>query len=192
VQDDLDALDDTLTAALNNHPKVLAIGPVGLDEPYAPYTIPQQVEQLVRQLELAADFGLPVVLTHNRSFNHLKAVLEGLEPETLPTLIWANPLENEADIALIRKLDAYVLVRPEITYDTHRPAREALRRILPERWLLAGGSSLVSPQNRSGHPNGPEGLLHTLKAFALLLDKPVPEVRETLNANARRVFGVGG
>ncbi|MFZ2586870.1 MAG: TatD family hydrolase [Alphaproteobacteria bacterium] len=186
VQDDLDALDDTLTTLLNDNPKLLAVGPVGLDEPYAPYTIPQQVEQLVRQLELAHDFGLPVILAHARSLPHMKAVLEGLE--NLPKLIWANPLETEEDIALVRKLDAYVLVRPEITYEEHRVARENLRRILPERWLLGSGSSLVAPHARSGHPNGPEGLAHTLKTFAALLDKPVAEVRTMLNANARAVF----
>lgn len=182
----LEELDDKLTVLLNDNPKILAVGPLGLDEPYAPYALPQQVEQMAVQMQVAADFDLPIVLSHRRSLPSMQAVLEGIQGA--PSLIWADPLETEDDVSFLRKLGAYVLVRPEITHEANRSARENLRRILPDRLLLACGSSLVSTATRVGHAGGPEGLADTLKTYAAMLDKPVKDVLRTLNQNAKGVY----
>lgn len=184
--DDLDALDDALTAYINDNPKVIALGVLGLDEPYAPYTLPQQMRQLSLQLELAADFGLPVLLGHRRSLGPLTACLEQTSEQ--PALIWADTLETAEELALVQRMGMQVLVRPEITYDSHAAYRDLLKQVPASRHLLGSGSVLVAPASRSGHAGGPENLLPTLKAYAALMNEDPADAREKLNRNARAVY----
>lgn len=186
LAEDLDALDARLTELLNGHGKMIAFGPVGLDEPYAPYALKQQKVQLAMQLELAADFGLPTLVGHRRSLPHLAEVLAA--QESLPPLVWADVLAEEAELELVMRYDMYVLVRPELTFEGQAMYKDLLMKVPAGRHILSSGGALVAPASRSGHPGGPENLLPTLKAYAELTGKPVNEVREALNRHARALF----
>ncbi|MCP5405862.1 MAG: TatD family hydrolase [Pseudomonadaceae bacterium] len=186
LQDDAEALDRALTKLINDNPKIIALGPLLIDEPYAPYTLPQQEAQLLVQLEIAADFGLPAFVGHRRSLASLQDCLG--RAEGLPKLVWADMLADEAELALVKQHDMHVLVRPELTYAANDGYRQLVKKVPENRLLLGAGSALVAPQSRSGHAGGPESLPPTLKALAELLDKPIKELREVLNRTAHTLF----
>lgn len=190
LADDLDDLDERLTALLNANPKLIAVGLLALDEPYAPYTLPQQVRQLELQLDIARDFNLPAFIGHRRSLGPLAQCL--LSAESLPPLVWADPLAAPEELELVKELNMSVLIRAELTHAANTAYRELLLQVPENKRLLGGGSALVAAESRSGHRNGPEALPHILKAYTGLLgregDSAQKEQLEILNRNAQRLF----
>lgn len=187
VAGDLQVLDETLTALLNDNPKLIAVGLLGLDEPYAPYALKAQQAQMTLQLELAADFGVPAYIGHRKSLPALTAVLENA---ALPRLIWADVLQDEAELALIHKYDMHVLVRPELTHATPlgQTYKDLIAKVAPNRHLLSSGSTLVAAAGREGERNSLSGLDASLKALAELMGEQPRETVQRSNNNAQALF----
>ncbi len=180
-----DALDESLTTLLNTHPKLIALGPLGIDEPFAPYHLEQQKEQLAIQLDIAADFDLPVILSHRQSLAHVRDVLE--KAERLPQIIWLDVLTTEDDLNLVRQFNMYVVLRPEITAPDF-PHVHLYRAVKEDHRLMASGSALVAPHGFQGHFNQPKFLKNTLQSAVKVLFAPEKEITLTTNANLAGLF----
>lgn len=181
----MDALDEALTNLLNSNPKLIALGPLGIDEPFAPYRLQDQKDQLAVQLDIAADFGLPVILTHRQSLQHVADVLE--QAEQLPPIIWLDVIANEQEAALVAKYGMYVALRPEITTPDF-PQAHLYRSIPAEKRLLASGSALVAPHGFSGHFNQPKFLKNSLEAASKMLFQSERELTIGTNTNLANLF----
>lgn len=182
----LDVLDDALTNLLNNNPKLIALGPIGLDEPFAPYTIVQQQAQLAMQLEVAADFGVPVILTQRQSLAHMRQTLQGAQG-SLPQLVWLEPIQSEEECKLVEDFAMYAVLRPELTTPGTASA-EFYRRIAPNKLLLGSGSALVAPNGFAGHFNQPKFLKNTLTASARILGMSEDALLRQTNTNLAKLF----
>jgi TatD DNase family protein len=184
VWPNLDHLDEHLTGLLNTYPKLIAVGPIGIDEPFAPYLLEQQQQQLALQLDLAADFGLPAILTHRGSLAHIVSVLE--QAQTLPPLIWLPPLDTPEEAEVVKRFAMHAVLSPEIT----APAfpREFIGQVPVEKLLLASGSALVAPHGFSGHFNQPRFLLNSIQSGARLLYEKDDSVLKTTNYNLAHLF----
>ncbi|MBI1309549.1 MAG: hypothetical protein GC129_06880 [Proteobacteria bacterium] len=183
--DDLDVMDDYFTNFLNNNAKVIALGPVGLDEPFAPYSIAQQQAQLARQLEIAADFSLPVILTNRNSHAKLAEILAA--SSNLPPLVYYPPLVAEADLNLVKQFNMYAVLRPEITAPDF--AGSPYYQAIPaNRLLMASGSALVAPHGFAGHFNQPKYMATTLEAAAKMLSRKPAELQAQTNRNLTTLF----
>lgn len=180
----LDNLDEHLTALLNQHPKLIAIGPVGIDEPFAPYLLEQQQQQLALQLDLAADFGLPAILTHRGSLAHIATVLAAAE--RLPQLIWLPPLDTPEEAGVVQRFGMHAVFTPEITAPGF--PGQFLHQVPVGKVLLASGSALVAPHGFQGHFNQPRFLLNSLQASARLLGEKESLVLQTTNHNLAHLF----
>lgn len=181
----LDALDEALTSLLNTHPKLIALGPVGIDETFAPYQLVKQQEQLALQLDIAADFNLPVIIQHRQSLQHLAAVLRAA-PQ-LPQLIWLDVITSEEELALTKEFGMDVVLRPEIT--TPNFSGTAFYRNIPaSKRLLASGNALVAPHGFSGHFNQPKFLQNTMQAAAKILFVQEAEITAVTNQNLATLF----
>lgn len=180
-----DALDECLTNLLNTHPKLIALGPLGIDEPFAPYQLGNQQQQLAVQLDIAADFNLPVILSHRQSLPHMRAVLEAAEQ--LPPLIWLDVLATEEDLALVEQFNMSVVLRPELTSPDFTTAH-LYRKLPAEKRLLASGSALVAPHGFQGHFNQPKFLQNTLQSAAKSTFSTEKDLTATTNRNLASLF----
>ncbi len=161
----LENLDNFLTNLLNTQRKFIAVGPIGLDEPFAPYTLAQQQAQLALQLEIAADFNLPALLTTRKSTEALAETLGNMTK--LPPLVYLDAITKQAEADLVKRFGMYALLRPEITSPEF--AGKAFYREIPaNRLLLASGSALVAPHGFAGHFNQPKFLENSLTTAAKL------------------------
>ncbi len=189
ILDDIEAMDATLTNLLNNNPKLLAVGPVGIDLTYTSHNLPHQAAQMARQLEIAYDFGLPALVFQNGALDELRGILE--QGISLPKkLVWLKPIQSAEELALIEEFNFYVAFRAEITWPKEAFYRQAARRVLPHRWLAGSGNSLKSTHNRAGQFNSAAGLDEIIVALAGLTGvKDVNQLRDRLNMNFAQVYG---
>lgn len=185
-----DALAAKLTELFEQHANLVGLGPVGLDEAFAPYAYAKQQQQLALQVHMAAAWGVPVWLSHRHGAPDLRTVL-GAMPK-LPTMVMADVLETQDDVALVEDFGAYVLLRPELTDPAQTFYRMAVMQVPVKNLLLASGSALVAPHGFAGHFNQPKFLGNTLQTASNLLNTTPEALRQQLNLNLMSVLGVVG
>lgn len=182
-------LDEKLSHLLNEHPKLVALGPLGIDEPFAPYTLSQQEQQLDLQLDIAQDFNLPVLLTHRKSLSHLADVLAQRKGKRLPRLVYLEALTTPEELDLVKRFNMSVVLRPEVTPPEFATQYKALyEEIAEDKLLLGSGSALVAPHGFSGHFNQPKFLHNSLIASCKLLTYSEHKLLSVTNRNLAELF----
>jgi TatD DNase family protein len=170
---------------LLRHPKAVAVGETGLDNVRSHTSAEEQLSLFERQLELADELALPVVV-HNREASHATAdVLAGFgravvlhcfsSPELLP-------------VALERGY--YVSFAGNATYPKASELREAAAQVPGDRILVETDSPYLAPQPVRGKRNEPANLLHTIAALAAARGETMDELAARSHANAAAAFGL--
>lgn len=172
--------------ALLSHPKVLALGEIGLDYhwDYAPRDIQHQA--LRDQLDLAERTGKPVVFHAREAYSDLLDVLEGRP--ILPYLFHCFA-GNAEEAARGVALGAYFGVDGPVTYPKAEGLREVIRTIPVDRLVVETDSPYMSPAPYRGKPNQPAFVAHVAAGLAKTLGLEEAAVAEITTANAVRFFG---
>lgn len=173
----------TRLRALLEHPRVVALGEIGLDYHWSYASREEQFLALHRQLDLASETGRPVVFHAREAYDDLLEVLEA-RPR-IPYLFhcWAGDLA-QAERAL--SLGAMFGVDGPVTYKKSDGLRECLRYIGLDRLVLETDSPYLTPTPHRGKPNEPANIPLINDALAAIfgLDRETCAGRTTRNAEA--------
>ena len=178
--DELDALRDLLSNG-----GFCAVGEIGLDFHYDLQPRPVQAEQLARQLELAADLDLPVVIHVREAHEEMAAMLKKHRGNRgVIHSFTAGPAEAE------RYLDLgwYLAFNGVLTFKNADEVREAARLAPVDRLLVETDSPYLAPMPHRGKRCEPALVLNTLERLAGLHGLPVEELGAITTENARRLF----
>ncbi|MDD9920490.1 MAG: TatD family hydrolase, partial [Alphaproteobacteria bacterium] len=117
----LDDIDRTLTEAFNTYEELVAIGPIGLDVVRLDKeSLPQQKALLKRQLEIAVDFFVPVLLSHSSAADLLRSTIEEFPQKDELIAIWTNPLSCKNSFDWVIKNGFYIAIDAQITYENQK------------------------------------------------------------------------
>lgn len=169
------------------HPKVCALGEIGLDYhwDYAPRE--QQARALRDQLELARRMDVPVVFHARKAYGDLLDLLEGAPPHRYLFHCFSG---SEEDARRAVALDAYFGVDGPVTYKGAAELREVLNMLPRERLVLETDSPYMTPAPFRGKPNRPAYLPYINRALSALLELSEEACGGLTTANARRFFGL--
>jgi TatD DNase family protein len=180
--------DDGLAGlkALLGHPKVVAVGEIGLDYYRDHASRDEQHRCLRAQLDMAYEAGLPVVFHCRDAYDDLLAVLER-EPKH-PWLFHCFA-GNDANADRAVALDAYFGVDGPVTYKSADALRATLARLPRDRVVVETDAPWMSPHPHRGERNRPAwvGLVNIGLAGALGVSPA--ECAELTTRNAREFFG---
>ncbi|MBP7340811.1 MAG: TatD family hydrolase [Smithellaceae bacterium] len=180
------ALDEL--KALAADPKVVAYGEIGLDFFRNLSPRKQQTDMFARQLELAGELNLPVVI-HDREAHE----------ETL-ALIRASGIRRgvfhcfSGDWTMARQcldLGFYLSVPGVVTFEKSHTLREVVRQAPLERLLLETDCPYLAPVPHRGQRNEPAFIVHTAKKVARIKDRDWEDVARTASENTRTLFRLG-
>lgn len=179
--------DYALLRELACHPKVVAYGEIGLDyvKDYSPPAL--QREHFVRQVALARELALPLII-HDREAH----------ADTLAILRQALPLKaggvmhcfsgDAAFAAEVLALGFYISIPGVVTFPKAEVMQEAVRQVPLDRLLLETDGPFLAPVPRRGKRNEPQLLLHTAHKVAELKGVSLEEVARATTANAEKLF----
>ena len=177
---------------LARHPRVVAIGEIGLDYHYDFSPRPVQRAVLERQLALAAELGMPVILHNRESDEDLRSVVDGSVGDGAGSLRGVLHCflagGDMAAWALARGL--YLGVAGPVTFRWADDLREVLRDVPLDRLLIETDSPYLAPVPRRGRRNEPAYVAHVAEGLAAVLGAAPEEVAERTGANARRLLGL--
>ena len=172
---------------LFQHPKVVAIGEIGLDFYWDRATPEEQHRALRDQLDLAEELDAPVVFHCRDAYDELLPVLENRVVRPYLMHCWAG---NMAQAERAVKLDCYFGVDGPVTYRKNEELREVLRALPLERLLIETDAPWLTPEPHRGKRNHPRFLPLVAERLAALRGIEKGKMVRVLDENARRFFGL--
>ena len=194
--------EDTIDAlrVMAAHHKVVAIGEIGLDFYWDKATPEAQQRVFLRQLDLAADLGLPVII-HSRDAN--AAVAEVLDTWVTSAGFAASPLAGRpfagvlhafsGDLALAERAYGWNFVLGLGGPTTFRNAH-VLRALVPtlrlDRLMLETDAPYLAPHPHRGKRNEPAYIALVCEQLAQLYALSPAEIAGRTTATALRFYGL--
>lgn len=176
----LEKLRDLLT-----HPKVLAVGEIGLDYHYN-FSPPEiQRDLFHRQLEIAARAAKPVIIHTREAWEDTLAILrEAWSGPCVLHCFTGSP--GQARQAL--DLGYYLSFAGVVTFPKAAELREAAALVPADRLLIETDAPYLAPVPHRGKRNEPAFILETLRALAALRQTDPAALAAQTTANFDRLF----
>ena len=180
------AVDDGALAEicrLQNHPKAVAVGEIGLDyfRDYAPRDA--QMKLFEAQLAMAADIDAPVVIHTRAADADTLAVLAGFSGRVV-LHCFSSP--HLLETALERRW--YVSFAGNATFPKAVDLRLAATQVPADRILAETDAPYLAPQPVRGKRNEPAYVMHTLAALAHARSEDASDLERQIERNAAECF----
>lgn len=170
------------------HPKVVAIGEIGLDYHYDHSPRPVQQEVFVRQLDVAREMGKPVIIhereAHADMLTLVKSAGQGL---TGVFHCFSGSLETAREAI---KLGFYISLAGPVTFSNSVKAKQVAAGVPLDRLLIETDSPYLTPHPLRGRRNEPAFVRHVAEEVARLREISIEEVTAATTANVKRLFQI--
>ncbi len=168
--------------------KVVAIGEIGLDYHYDHSARDIQRAVFSRQLELAKETGLPVVV-HSREANKDTLKILGESGVTKGVLHCFSGDIDMAEKAMA--MGFYISVAGHVTFKKASKLKEVAAAIPDDYLLIETDAPYLSPEPLRGRRNEPAFILHTARTIADIRGVSIEDIDRITTVNAGRLFGIG-
>ena len=174
---------------LVSEPKIVAWGEIGLDL-YRRYSPPdRQMEAFTRQLEIATDLDLPVIIHDRDAHSEVLTILQEKRTGERKGVIHCFSGTYDMAMALI-EMGFYISIPGTVTYKNVPYIQEVASRIPLERMLVETDAPFLSPVPKRGKRNEPLHVTYTAQKIAELRHMDFQEVGRQTSENAKRLFSL--
>ncbi len=198
---------------LAQHPKVVAIGEIGLDYYRDRSPRPVQRQAFQQQLALARETGKPIIVhdreAHQDVMNMLRQWASEVRATNNPTTQQPNNLSTQppnhpttqlgvmhcfsGDLAMAREvieMGFYISIPGPVTFTNARRLPELVRTLPLERLVIETDCPYLTPHPHRGKRNEPAYVRLVAEAIAQIRGIPLEQVARITTANARALFGL--
>jgi TatD DNase family protein len=181
--DDFKRLADLLA-----HPKVLAVGEIGLDYHYG--FSPREVQRsaFIEQMEIAAQARKPIVIHTREAWHDTLALIEQhWAPHSIGGIMHCfSGGPEEARRAV--ELGFYLSFGGIVTFPRALAVQEAAKSAPRDRVLIETDAPYLAPVPKRGKRNEPALMIHTARKLAELRGESYEELCAATTANFRRLL----
>jgi TatD DNase family protein len=182
-------------AEMAKHPRVVAIGEMGLDfyRHYSPRE--NQLPVLRWELEVAERVGLPIVVHCRQAQVEMLAVLKSWSasyhlPEGEPRGVIHCFGGDARTAAQYLDMGFYISLGAYIGYPSSAPLHQIIRNLPLDRLVVETDCPFLPPQRYRGKRNEPSYTLITVGVLAEIKQVPLDEIAQQTTRNAARVFNL--
>ena len=167
------------------HPKVKAIGEIGLDYYYE--TIPREVQQKAfrMQMSLARELGMPVIVHERNAHDDGMKIVKEFKDVTGVFHCYSGSAEMARQLV---NMGWYIGFTGVLTFKNARKAVETAESIPLERIVLETDCPFMAPEPFRGRRNDPGYLPQMSKKLAEIRGLSVEEVTAITTENAKRLY----
>lgn len=169
--------------------KTVAIGEIGLDYYWEkePKVQERQRYWMKRQLELAQETGLPVIIHSRDAAADTMAVMRQANAEKIPGVIHCYSYSKELAQEFV-KMGYYIGVGGVVTFKNAKKLKETVEALPLERILLETDCPYMAPEPHRGERNDSSYLPLVAAKIAELKGVAIEEVERITEENARKLF----
>lgn len=170
-----------------NHPKVVAIGEIGLDYHYDYSPRDVQAEVFRVQMELANVAGLPIIVHDREAHGDVLTLIKEVSPLSVGGILhsFSGSLEMAEECI---KLGFFISFSGTLTFKNAKRPREIAATLPLERLLVETDAPYLTPEPYRGKQNEPAYVRYVLEKMIELRTEPADLIAVTLYRNAHRVF----
>lgn len=172
--------------ALLRHPKVMALGEMGLDYHYDFSPRDRQRAVFTDQLDVANRHGLPIVIHTREAWEDTFALLEAYwKPDAggIMHCFSGGPAEAERSVAM----GFHISFAGIVTYPKATAVQAAAKSVPLDRLLIETDAPYLAPVPHRGRRNEPAFVAETARQLAELRGEPVETVIAATTKNWRRL-----
>ena len=178
---------EKILAALARHPRVIAIGEIGMDLSGRSAPRDAQETAFLAQLALARRLDLPVVVHVRDAGAETRALVDRTGPTRGMIHCYS---EGPAEVSTWLERGLFISFAGIATYPGNGRLREAARLVPRDRLLVKTDAPYLQPQSRRGERrNEPAYVIDTLAVIAEARGEDPGALGEQIAANAAALFG---
>ena len=169
------------------HPKVRAIGEIGLDYYYE--TIPREIQQKAfrMQMELAQELKMPVIVHERNAHDDGMRIVKEFKDVTGVFHCYSGSAEMARQLV---NMGWYIGFTGVLTFKNARKAVETAESIPLDRIVLETDCPFMAPEPFRGKRNDPGYLPFMAQKLAEIRNISLEEVVEVTTANAKRLYRI--
>ena len=171
---------------LAEHPKVIALGEMGLDYYRNLSPRPVQKEAFEQQLDLAEEMRMPIVIHNRDAYMDILPILEARQGRIRGVLHCFT-----GDVELMQRSLAsgfYIGIGGIVTYPNAKDVQAVAREVPGDRLLIETDCPWLAPQFRRGKRNEPANVCAVAEKIAELRDTSIETIGKTTTQNFRKLF----
>ncbi len=187
--DALRATDESLDrlAELLKHPKVVALGEIGLDYHYdfSPRDVQSRV--FIEQMRIARDARKPIVIHTREAWEDTLTLIAEHWPKDIGGIMHCfsgSPVEAQRSV----DLGFYLSFGGILTFPKSLDIQAAARACPADRMLIETDAPYLAPVPHRGKRNEPAFVVKTAEKLAALRSTTIDDIASTTTANFRRLI----
>ncbi|MFZ5907406.1 MAG: TatD family hydrolase [Nitrospirota bacterium] len=168
--------------------KVVALGEIGLDYHYDNSPRDVQREIFRKQLRLAQEIDLPVVI-HSREAK--KDTLDIVKESGIKKGVFHC---FSGDLEMAREVIAmgfHISIAGPVTFRKSHTLHEVAKGVPDASLLIETDAPYLTPEPFRGRRNEPSYIVHTAQAIAAIRGVTLEDIARITTLNAKRLFGIG-
>ena len=191
--ENIEGLDEkTLLEILNlySHPKVVAIGEIGLDYHWTKdqKEREKQKEIFIKQIEFANKVGLPVSIHNRDAFQDILETLKIHKPLHGGVMhCYSGSVENLRDVT---NLDLHIGLDGPVTFTNAKTPKEVAAEVPLDRLVLETDCPYLAPHPLRGTINEPANLILIADEIAKIRGMSKKHLLEVIYDNSCRLFKI--
>lgn len=172
---------------LSKHPKVVAIGEIGLDYHYDDADPEVQKHWFRAQLDLAKELDMPVVIHDRDSKGECISILKEKNITNGVVHCFSGSAETARDLV---KMGLHISFTGVVTFKNARRAIEAVKAIPIERLFIETDCPYMAPEPFRGQRNDSSMVYRVAEKIAEIKELPTEEVIRITRENAVKFFNI--
>lgn len=189
--DAIDMLDEDLAwiEELSSHPKVVAIGEMGLDYHWDKSPRDIQKEVFRKQIRLAKKVNLPIVIHNREATADIVDILKEEHAESVGGIMHCYSGSPEVAKECL-DMNFYISLGGPVTFKNAKKPKEVAVEVPLDKLLIETDCPYLAPHPYRGKRNEPAYVKLVAEQIAELKGLTFEEVAVATNQNARKLFGI--
>ena len=171
------------------HPKVRAIGEMGLD--YYRNLSPQEIQQHMfrKQIRLAKDIGKPIIVHDRDAHGDIMKILKEEKADDIGGVLHCFSGSWEMAKECL-KMGFYISIAGPVTFNNAKKLRDIAVEVPLDRLLVETDAPYLTPEPHRGKRNESAYVVHVGRRIAELRNIPVEQLAMATTNNAKQLFGI--
>ncbi len=172
--------------SLSENKKVVAIGEIGLDYHYDCAPREKQIEVLEKQIILAKELDLPVIIHDRESHEDIMNILRKHKPKGV-VHCFSGSVEMMREVV---KLGMYIGLGGAVTFKNAKKPVEVAREVPADRLLIETDAPYMTPVPFRGKRNDSSLIPFTAEKIAEVRSASAQKILDLTANNAKELFGI--
>jgi TatD DNase family protein len=189
--DAIDMRDEDLAwiEKLSAHPKVVALGEMGLDYHWDKSPKDVQKDVFRKQIRLAKKLKLPIIIHNREATADIMEILREEGAEKVGGIMHCFSGSPEIAKECVN-MNFYISLGGPVTFKNAKKPKEVAAEVPLDKLLIETDCPYLTPHPFRGKRNEPGYVKLVAQQIAEIKGLPYEEVAETTNKNAKIIFGI--